>query len=65
MIIEIQATSSGNPPGEGGMAPACGRLWYRIDGGEWLRVTSHRSLHRVRDDVLRALDPEEQWIGAK
>lgn len=38
--IEFETSPSLNPPGVQGMAPAKASRWFRVDGGEWVRVGS-------------------------
>ena len=57
-LLELHSTSSGNPPGVGGMAPASSAMWIRARG-QWYRVTTEKSAHKVVQAILQAVGAEE------
>ena len=57
-LLELHSTSSGNPPGVGGMAPDSSAMWIRARG-QWYRVTTEKSAHKVVQAILRAVGAEE------
>ena len=60
MLVEIQWSSSGNPPGETGMAPATPTLWARFGNGEWQRCRANKAQMKIVREIKKLLEIQEE-----